>query len=183
MMVGPEPANTAWRGTDDCTRLTAPCALAIGARADIDRVLQHGWHRAVMLGRDEKNRVGCPDAFAKRRPFRRRIFVTILIVDGQLPYLDDAELQPRGRHLGERVGHLAIDRIFPEAADDHDDVAYLVHLVSFPGRAFFVRPIYSRASLRGEMRDRQMPAVSDRHEAKTEAQSPSGQRGDAIRKT
>ena len=33
------------------------------------------------------------------------------------------------------------------------------------------------------MRDRQMPAVSDRHEAKTEAQSPSGHRRDAIRKT
>jgi hypothetical protein len=65
MMVGAEPADTAWRGTDDCTRLTAPCALAIGARADIDRVLQHGWHRAVMLGRDEKSRVGCPDALAK----------------------------------------------------------------------------------------------------------------------
>jgi len=65
MMVGAEPVDTAWRGTDDCTRLIALCALATGARADIDRVLQHGWHRAVMLGRDEKNRVGCPDAFAK----------------------------------------------------------------------------------------------------------------------
>jgi hypothetical protein len=52
-----------------------------------------------------------------------------------------------------------------------------------PWSFFFVRPIYSRASLRGEMRDRQMPTVSDRHEAKTEAQSPSGDRRDAIRKT
>ena len=49
-----------------------------------------------MLGRDEKNRVGCPDAFAKRRPFRRRTFVTILVVDGQLPYFDDAEFSPPG---------------------------------------------------------------------------------------
>lgn len=65
-----------------------------------------------MLGRDEKDRVGCPDAFAKRRPRRRRIFVTVLIVDGQLPYLDDAEFQPRGRQLAKRVGDLAIDRSF-----------------------------------------------------------------------
>jgi hypothetical protein len=50
-------------------------------------------------------------------------------------------------------------------------------------RDFFVGPIYSRASLRGKMRDRQMPGVPDRHEAKTEAQSPSGQRRDAMRKT
>jgi hypothetical protein len=71
---------------------------------------------------------------------------------------------------------------YAQAADDHGNVAYL-YLVSSPGRAFVVRLIYSRASLRGEMRDRQMPAMSDRHEAKTEAQSPSGQRRDAIRKT
>jgi hypothetical protein len=45
-----------------------------------------------MLWGDKKNRVSCPDAFAKRRPFRRRIFVTVLIVDWQLPYLDNAEL-------------------------------------------------------------------------------------------
>jgi hypothetical protein len=50
-------------------------------------------------------------------------------------------------------------------------------------RAFFVRLICSRASLRREMSDRQMPGVSDRHEAKTEAQSPPGQRRDDIRKT
>ncbi len=29
---------------------------------------------------------------AKRRLFRRRIFITVLIIDGQVPYLDNAEL-------------------------------------------------------------------------------------------
>ena len=131
MMVGAETADSAGRGTDDRARLAAPCALAIGPRADIDGVFQRGGHRAVMLGRHEKNRVGCPDTFAKRRPFRRWFVIAVLIVDRQLSYLDDAEFQPRGRQLHERVSYLAIDRIFPQAADDHGDVACLVHVVHF----------------------------------------------------
>src|SRR6266478_2675021 len=45
--------------------------------------------------------------------------------------LDDAELQPRGRKFRERVGHLPIDRIFPQATDDYGYVAYLIHAVLF----------------------------------------------------
>jgi hypothetical protein len=50
MMVGAEPADAAWRGTDDCTRLTAPCALAIvGAsryRSRSSRLAPSGYARA-----------------------------------------------------------------------------------------------------------------------------------------
>src|SRR5664279_6659011 len=93
MMVGAEPADSARRSTDDGARFATPSALAIGPRADIDGVFQRGGHRAVMLGRNEKNRVGHLDTFAKRRPFLQRFVIVILIVDRELSYLDDAEFQ------------------------------------------------------------------------------------------
>src|SRR3546814_3538390 len=46
-----------------------------------------------------------------------------------------------------------------------------------------VRRICLRSFLRGPMRDGQVPAVPDRHEAKAEAQNPAGQRGNAIGET
>ena len=45
---------------------------------------------------DEENRVGGPYPFAKRRPFSRRLFVAVLVVDRQLADLDDRELHARG---------------------------------------------------------------------------------------
>src|SRR5438132_13046198 len=114
MMVRAEPADTARRGADHGARLTAPCALAIGPRSDIDGVLQRGRHRAVMLGRDEENGVSSPDPLAKLRPCYRRILIIILIVDRQVSDLDEAEFQSLRCHLYERVSHLAIDRIFPQ---------------------------------------------------------------------
>src|SRR3546814_7603678 len=41
-----------------------------------------------------------------------------------------------------------------------------------------VRRICLRSFLRGPMRDGQVPAVPDRHEAKAEAQNPDGQRSE-----
>src|SRR5271163_1848666 len=126
MMVSAESADTARRGADDRTWLTAPCVLATRPGADIDSVFQDRWHRAVILGRHEKNCVDRADAFTKRRPFRRRFLIAVLIVDRQLPYIDEAEFQSLGCHFHEGLSHLAIDRIFPEAADEHGDVACLV---------------------------------------------------------
>src|SRR3977135_721081 len=83
---------------------------------------------------------------------------------------------PAGATSASALATLRLIESFLRPADEHGNVAYLVHLVSSSGRAFVVRLIYSRPSLRGEMRDRQMPAVSDRHEAKTEEQTPSDQR-------
>ena len=76
-----------------------------------------------MLGRNEKNRVGHPDTFAKRRPFLQRFVIVILIVDRELSYLDDAEFQLSRCQLDERIGHLAIDRLLAKAADEHGHVA------------------------------------------------------------
>jgi hypothetical protein len=80
-----------------------------------------------VLGGDEKDGIRRPNPLAERRPFCRRIVIGVLVVDRQLANLDDAQLQPGRRQFGERVGYLAIDRTLPEAADDHGDVAGLVH--------------------------------------------------------
>ena len=37
--------------------------------------------------------------------------------------LEDLELERRGRHRDQRLGHLAIERFFAKAADDDGDVA------------------------------------------------------------
>jgi hypothetical protein len=48
-------------------------------------------------------------ALPKFRPCRRRILITILVVDRQLPDIDDAELQYRRRKFGKRLGHFSVD--------------------------------------------------------------------------
>jgi len=53
-----------------------------------------------MFRRYEENRVSRLDSLPKLRPCHRWILITILIVDGQVPDIDDAELQSRRRKLG-----------------------------------------------------------------------------------
>jgi hypothetical protein len=65
-----------------------------------------------VLGSDEKDRVRRPNPLAEGCPFCRRIVIAVLVVDLQLADLDDAELQPRGRQLGERVGYLRLIESF-----------------------------------------------------------------------
>src|SRR5690606_10826912 len=74
------------RRGDNCTGLSAPCALAIGPRTDVDRVLKDGRYRAIVLRGDEQHCIGRLDAFPKRCPFGRRVMsvVTVLIVKRQL---------------------------------------------------------------------------------------------------
>lgn len=47
-----------------------------------------------------------------------------LVIDRQLPDLDDGEFKTLRCQLGEGVGDLAIDGILAQAANDHSDVAY-----------------------------------------------------------
>jgi|HubBroStandDraft_3_1064219.scaffolds.fasta_scaffold102503_3 hypothetical protein len=68
MVVGAEPADAAGRRGDDGGRLAAPCALAIGPRADIQGILERRRDRTIMLRGDEENRVGRLDPLAERRP-------------------------------------------------------------------------------------------------------------------
>jgi hypothetical protein len=80
-----------------------------------------------VLRRDEEDGVGRSYPLAKLRPYCRRILVSILVVDRQVPDFDDVELQRSGRKLNKRVGHLSVDRILPQTADDHGYVACLIH--------------------------------------------------------
>src|SRR5258708_38998526 len=57
MMVCPEGAKGAERDADHSARFAAPDALDSRPRADIKSILQHGGHRAVVLGRDEQHAV------------------------------------------------------------------------------------------------------------------------------
>jgi hypothetical protein len=62
-----------------------------------------------MLRRNEENGVSSPNPLAKLRPCCRRILITILIVNRQVSYFDDAELQRSGRKFGKRTGHFSVD--------------------------------------------------------------------------
>jgi len=65
---------------------------------------------------------------AEFSPRRGRIGIEILIVERQLPDLDDLELQRRRRKLAQRVGHFAIEGFLAQAADDDNDI--LSHALS-----------------------------------------------------
>ena len=49
--------------------------------------------------------------------------VVVLVVERQLADLDDLERERRRRHGGERFGHLAVERVLAQAADDDGDAA------------------------------------------------------------
>ena len=56
LVVGAEPADRAGRGADDRRRLLVPHALAIGPRADVDRILEHAGDAAIIFGRARTGR-------------------------------------------------------------------------------------------------------------------------------
>ena len=72
-----------------------------------------------------------------------------------------------------------VKRLVDRAVKQHDRIDGMTVRIAYKTTAsvrfLIVRRAYSRASLRGQTRDRQMPAVPDRHEAKAEAHGPSGE--------
>ena len=55
-----------------------------------------------MLRRDEENCVSGTNAASKRRPFDRRIFFGVLIINRQLSNLDNTEFSPSGANSAAR---------------------------------------------------------------------------------
>src|SRR3981189_1483776 len=97
VVLAPEPADGARRRADDRARLGVPRALAIGARADVDRVFQRGRDRPVVLGGDEQDGIGAFHLGAKLHPGSWRAGVVVLIVERKASDLDDTRLtRPRG---------------------------------------------------------------------------------------
>jgi len=70
-----------------------------------------------MLWCHEEDRVGYPDPLAELRPYRRRIIVTVLIVNRQVSDFDDTERQRSGPKFNKRIGHFSVDRAFPKTSD------------------------------------------------------------------
>ena len=100
VMVRAEPADRAGRDADHRARLAGPRALAVRPRADVDRVLEHARHRAVVFRRDEKQRVGAFHFGRESRPRRGRIaFVVVFVVERELSDLDDLEVERCGCDL------------------------------------------------------------------------------------
>src|SRR6185503_3053620 len=88
---------------------------------------------AVVFGRHEQHRVGARAALLERRDLGGRTGLEILVVQRQLPDLDDFELQRRRRQRCDRLCHFAVERFLAQAADDHGDVAGRTHGVPFVG--------------------------------------------------
>jgi hypothetical protein len=127
MMVGPETADAAGRRADNRAGLTVPRAFAIRTRCDIDCIFQRRRDGAIMLGRDKKNGIRCPDPLSERSPLRRWSLIAIWVVDRQLRYLNNAQLQRCGCESGNCVCNLAVERFLTEAADDDSHVPRFAH--------------------------------------------------------
>jgi hypothetical protein len=97
--------------------------LAVGARADVDGVLQHARQRAVVLGGAEQDAVGGADAVAEFGPARRRrVGLVILVVHRQVGDVDDLQFQRGRRHQHQVLGQLAGERFLAEAAYQYCDL-------------------------------------------------------------
>src|SRR5215813_4562622 len=120
-MIGAEAADGANRAADDSRRFAFPGALAVRARRDVDGVLEHSRHRAVVLRRDEQHRVGRLDLALERDPRGRRISFDVLIEKRQIADLDDLRLERRWRDLDEGVGDFAVEGVLAETSDDDGD--------------------------------------------------------------
>jgi hypothetical protein len=94
LVVGAEAADRARRGADDRRRLLVPHALAIGPRADVDRVLEHA--------RERRDYIRACRTGRRRRPRSARgsgpigsggSGVVILVVERQVADLDDVAVE------------------------------------------------------------------------------------------
>jgi hypothetical protein len=92
MMIGAERPYRARRAADHRARLSVPDAVSMRPGTDIQCILEDGWHRPVIFGREEQHRISGLDALTERSPWRgRRVDrpFKVLIVERQRPDLDD----------------------------------------------------------------------------------------------
>src|SRR6185369_15843203 len=85
---GTEAADRAGRRGDDRPGLLVEHALPIGARADIDRILEHARDAAIIFGAAEKDAITRRDLLAEAGPLLGRVAVEILVVERQIADLD-----------------------------------------------------------------------------------------------
>src|SRR5678815_852828 len=80
LVVRPEPADRPRRSGDDRPGLLVEHALAIGPRADVDRILEHARDAAIVLRAAEQHAIAGRDLLAEARPLLGRVGVEVLVV-------------------------------------------------------------------------------------------------------
>jgi hypothetical protein len=135
-VVGAEPAERSLRHADDCRRFFREDALAVGPGADVDRVFQQAGHRTVVFRRHEQHGLRAPHAIAKARPGLGHVRFQVLVVQRQVADLDELQRErSSGCDFAHRIGDLPVERRFPQASDQYDNVAR--HILVF-SRSFVV---------------------------------------------
>src|SRR5205085_8368491 len=103
-------------------RLAVPRVPAIGARAPVYRVLEHGGNGAVVLRRHEQQAVGRGDLRLEADHAPRQLAFEVLFIERQLADRDEVELRLLGAEPRERVPELGVDRFAAVTADDDGDL-------------------------------------------------------------
>src|SRR3954447_5247225 len=121
MLGGTDATERAGGVADNADRLAEERALAIGARGDVDGVLQHAGDRAVVFRRHEQHAVRLLQLFPERQPVGRGIGFQILVEEGNPFERRHVELQRSRRQLCQRIGDLERKALLAKRADDRDD--------------------------------------------------------------
>ena len=97
-----------------------PHALAIGPRADVDRILEHAGDRAIIFGRDEQDAVGRGDLARESASIAAGgLRLEILVVERQVADLDDVAVEPVvGACAQIDLRDLAVDAVLAQRADE-----------------------------------------------------------------
>jgi hypothetical protein len=105
-------------------RLAGPVVLAPRPRAPIDRILEHGRDRTIVLRRDDQDAIGLGEFVLEAHDFGHEVVFVVLVVHRQIVDADEFRLELAGGELGQRLGELAIDRFLAVGADDQSDLGY-----------------------------------------------------------
>src|SRR6185436_11742901 len=123
-MIGAEAADRARRGADDRRRLLVPHAAPIGPGADVDRVLKDPGDTAIIFGRAEQDSV-CR-GYLLTEPdvglWLLTLKIVVLAIQRQVADIDHPAFQLVAAQGTDRARDLAVDAVFPEAADDDRDL-------------------------------------------------------------
>jgi hypothetical protein len=126
-----DTTKRARRIADDANRLAEERALSVGARSDVDGVLQYAGNRAVVFRGDEQNALRRLQFFAESHPIGRRRRFQILIEKGDAVQGHDAGLDCVRRQFSQGIGDLEREALFAKAAGNDDDIVGVGHEISF----------------------------------------------------
>src|SRR5690606_38578931 len=115
-------ADLPGRRPGDQRRLARERVLPLGTRRPVDRVLEDAGDRAVVLGRDEHQRVGLLEGALEPGHALRSLGLAVLVVVGHLVDGHVLVLPVVRAQLLEREREPVVVRPVPQAADEHGDL-------------------------------------------------------------